>query len=274
MSGFKNSHNECEDDDDEEDTERADGYCHFNNDGSSTTFTISLFGQDLAINQSPDSRTLGHGAVVWDSAVIFTKYLEENPSQCRWQDKSAVELGCGPGLSGIAAMLKGAAVTMTDLSKVTESLTTENAHRIYGQMTSKGSGTFPYPLVRPVVYPLDWTDWESFAALGGAERAPFDLVITTDCVFAVSLVEPLISCIRKLSGTHTTAIILRVFTIRYHVISSILSLKRRPTHYGLLLSRDSRRRGQRMLPCGVWKIFLFQNHPTCQATSSGKINTS
>ena len=101
-------------------------------------------------------------------------------------------------------MLKGAAVTMTDLSKVTESLTAENANRIYGQMTSKGSGTFPYPLVRPVVYPLDWTDWESFAALGGAERAPFDLVITTDCVFAVSLVEPLISCIRKLSGRYST----------------------------------------------------------------------
>ena len=157
MSGFKNINNEEDDNDEDEDTEGASGYCHFNNDGASTNFIISLFGQDIDIHQSPDSRTLGHGAVVWDSAVVFTKYLEENPAQCRWQDKTAVELGCGPGLSGIASMLKGAAVTMTDLSKVTESLTTENAHRIYGQMTSKGSGTFTYPLVRRIlsIYPLN-----------------------------------------------------------------------------------------------------------------------
>ena len=87
MSSFKNNNDDEEEE--EDDTERASGYCHFNNDGSSTSFAISLFGQDLTIHQSPDSRTLGHGAVVWDSAVIFTKYLEENPKECRWQDKTA-----------------------------------------------------------------------------------------------------------------------------------------------------------------------------------------
>ena len=33
------------------------------------------------IMQNPDNRVLGHGAVVWDAAVVFAKYMEHNLSQ-------------------------------------------------------------------------------------------------------------------------------------------------------------------------------------------------
>ena len=96
-----------EDDSDEGD-ESHDGYCHFNEDGSNTSFSISLFGVDLIINQNPASRSLGHGAVVWDAAVIFAKYMETAPKEfnsSKLQGRKVLELGSGCGLAGIAFMM-------------------------------------------------------------------------------------------------------------------------------------------------------------------------
>lgn len=59
--------------------ERVSGYCHFSESGSNT-FNINIFGYELRINQLPSSRNLGHGAVVWDAAVVFAKYMENSPS--------------------------------------------------------------------------------------------------------------------------------------------------------------------------------------------------
>ena len=67
-------------DDDEESTTQARGYCHMNENGSNNTFTINIFGSDITIDQRPDATNLGHGAVVWDAAVVFCKYLEHNSS--------------------------------------------------------------------------------------------------------------------------------------------------------------------------------------------------
>ena len=92
-----------------------------------------MFGFDLCLQQNPSSKLLGHGAVVWDAAVVFVKYIENNPSlftRSALLDKSVLELGCGCGLSGLAMMLKGARVTMTDLQCVVEALTTTNTEVI------------------------------------------------------------------------------------------------------------------------------------------------
>ena len=56
------------------------GYCHMNENGSNNTFTIHVFGTEITIDQKPDATNLGHGAVVWDAAVVFCKYLEHNSS--------------------------------------------------------------------------------------------------------------------------------------------------------------------------------------------------
>jgi len=202
-------------DDDDDDDDGADtntnnkGYCHFNTSGADTAFVINLFGHHVEITQAPASTHLGHGAVVWDSAVVFTQYLNKNPGVvgAELRGKRAIELGSGPGLSGIALMLKGLEVTLTDLEKVTSSLTVDNARRVYAQMTTAGSGAFAHPLLAPHVYPLDWTDWDAFAAIDGAGgasgAAPYDVLVCTDCVFAVPLVEPLVTCLRRLSGPHS-----------------------------------------------------------------------
>ena len=110
---------------------QANGYCHFNDKKSNRLFDIALFGHELSINQMPDDRLLGHGAVVWDASVIFVKYMETNPrdfDSIKLSGKTVLELGSGCGLAGIAFMLKGAEVTCTDLEAVTTALTMKNVN--------------------------------------------------------------------------------------------------------------------------------------------------
>lgn len=105
-------------------------YCHYNDNEGNTTFRINIFGYDLVMVQDPGSRSLGHGAVVWDSSVVFAKYMEVNSSDfepSKMSSKKVLELGSGCGLAGIAFMLRGASVTMTDMVKVTSTLTERNA---------------------------------------------------------------------------------------------------------------------------------------------------
>jgi predicted nicotinamide N-methyase len=108
---------------------KAQGYCHFNNDGKNTSFRINLFDMDLDIEQDPGSRDLGHGAVVWDAAVVLAKYMEKNYKDYDTKTlskRTVLELGSGCGLAGIAFMMKGAEVSCTDLLNVTQRLTEKN----------------------------------------------------------------------------------------------------------------------------------------------------
>lgn len=108
----------------------ASGYCHFNENENNTTFTIDLFGiDDICLIQNPGSRTLGHGAVVWDAAAVFVKYMEKHSKEFdnkKLVNSTVLELGSGCGLSGVAFMMKGAKVTFTDLEKVTTNVTERN----------------------------------------------------------------------------------------------------------------------------------------------------
>jgi predicted nicotinamide N-methyase len=104
-------------------------YCHFNSGKETAGFNISLFGLDLVLYQNPSNRTVGHGAVVWDASVIFSKYIEQNPGEFEPRKvggKTVIELGSGCGLAGIALMMRGLNVTFTDLYTVIDTLTTRN----------------------------------------------------------------------------------------------------------------------------------------------------
>ena len=62
------------------------------------------------ILQNPDSRILGHGAVVWDAAVVFAKYMEHNLSQkefstTKLKSQTVIELGSGCGLIWLVSLL-------------------------------------------------------------------------------------------------------------------------------------------------------------------------
>jgi predicted nicotinamide N-methyase len=108
---------------------KAQGYCHFNDDGNNRSFRINLFETDLDIEQDPGDRALGHGAVVWDAAVVLSKFMEKTYKDYDTKTlakKTVLELGSGCGLGGIAFMMKGAEVTFTDLEPVTKRLTELN----------------------------------------------------------------------------------------------------------------------------------------------------
>jgi len=177
------------------DDDLPQGYCHMNDDGRSTSFEIDLLGKRLSVIQQPDAPSelgLGHGAVVWDAAVVFCKYLEINRkySGSKVDSKRVIELGAGTGIAGCSLMMKGAQVTLTDLRAVVDTITRPNALSIYSQV-----GDLALP--RPVVFPLDWT------ASYPIPDEPYDLVLLTDCVFSPALAVPLVSQIRRVSGPKT-----------------------------------------------------------------------
>ena len=106
-----------ENDKEDESLESA-GYQHFNSGNNDKNFEIDLFGEKITIAQVPGDTSIGHGAVVWEAAVCFAKYIERGADKYltneKLRGKRVLELGCGPGLGGIA-MMKGSYVTFTDL---------------------------------------------------------------------------------------------------------------------------------------------------------------
>ena len=84
-------------------SETAQGYCHFNEGDAGSSFNIELFGETLNIYQTPSDVSLGHGAVVWDAAVVFSKYMEFNSKDYdakKLGGKRVLELGSGTALAG------------------------------------------------------------------------------------------------------------------------------------------------------------------------------
>ena len=69
-----------EEDIDLDESANVSGYCHFNDSEENKSFSVNFSGLDLIFEQSPGSRDIGHGAVVWDAAVVFSKFVETNPS--------------------------------------------------------------------------------------------------------------------------------------------------------------------------------------------------
>ena len=117
-----------------EDDTTQKGFHHMNDSGTDTLFNLDLFGLNIEIQQAPDlpplvAKDVGHGAVVWDAAIIFAKYLEHSPkfSGNSLEGKRIIELGAGTGLSGLTMMLKGGIVTLTDTKAVLEHITIANA---------------------------------------------------------------------------------------------------------------------------------------------------
>ncbi len=193
-------------DDIERDSDEGDddesGYCHFNETGSEEVFSISLFDIELSFHQLPNSRHIGHGAVVWDAAVIFAKYIEHSPRDYSIEKvagKRLIELGSGPGLAGIAMMMRGAKCTLTDLEIVTTSLTEKNANVTFNTCKSR-LYTSSFELTRPEVMPLDWTEEYS------PPSESYDFILLTDCVFSSRLAQPLVTQLLRLSNRSTEII--------------------------------------------------------------------
>jgi predicted nicotinamide N-methyase len=122
---------------------------------------------------------------------------------------SRLTLGSGCGLAGIAYMLRGATVFLTDLPHIVTALTDRNAQAIYLQaLREQGDddmGHSSLEIKKPTCFPVDWTKHASNVhALDISSQ--YDIVLLTDCVFSAQLVNDLVATILKYSGPRSTII--------------------------------------------------------------------
>lgn len=181
----------------EDEEAKEANYTIFNESGDQKEFNIELCGHNLVIDQDP-SQQHSHGFIVWESAVIVTKYLETDPKNFRerdLRDKKVLELGSGTGLAGLSFLLRKACVTFTDTADVIQ-LTTQNAFKTYNKVKRMGS------YHEPIVQVLDWTAPEAEQNIVLQEK-PYDYVLLTDCVFSELLAKPLVATILRACSKST-----------------------------------------------------------------------
>lgn len=81
---------------------------------------------DSLLTPDTDVERLPYWAVIWDSAAALARWMVERGS---WEGVEVLELGCGPGLAGLAAAALGAEVIQTDLFVEAVALAQWNAAR-------------------------------------------------------------------------------------------------------------------------------------------------
>ncbi|KAE9616706.1 putative lysine methyltransferase, S-adenosyl-L-methionine-dependent methyltransferase [Lupinus albus] len=170
---------------------------------SPTTFEMPLevLGHELQFVQDPNSKHLG--TTVWDSSLVFAKFLERNCRKGRFspaklKGKRVIELGAGCGVSGFGMALLGCDVIVTDQKEVVP-LLQRNVDRNISRVMQNNPKSFGSIKVSELL----WGDESHIKAVG----PPFDYIIGTDVVYAEHLLEPLLQTILALSGPRTTIVL-------------------------------------------------------------------
>ncbi|CAM4643727.1 unnamed protein product [Leuciscus chuanchicus] len=135
------------------------------------------------------------GCVVWDAAIVLSKYLETEQfcsiqsGVSTWFSKSIIELGAGTGLVGLVASTLGANVTVTDLEELLPLLKLNIEKN--QQLICTGSITAKV---------LKW---------GGSveDFLPYPhYILMADCIYYEQSVEPLVETLKLLAGPETCII--------------------------------------------------------------------
>ncbi|KAL1361515.1 hypothetical protein HN51_009881 [Arachis hypogaea] len=170
---------------------------------SPTTFEMPLevLGHELQFTQDPNSKHLG--TTVWDSSLVFAKFLERNCRKGRFspaklKGKRVIELGAGCGVSGFGMAMLGCDVIVTDQKEVLP-LLQRNIERNISRVMQKNPESFGSIKVAE----LQWGDESHIKAVD----PPFDYIIGTDVVYVEHLLEPLLQTILALSGPRTTILL-------------------------------------------------------------------
>ncbi|KAK7489222.1 hypothetical protein BaRGS_00019600 [Batillaria attramentaria] len=128
------------------------------------------------------------GCVVWDAALVLSRYLETADfSDGRdLESKTVIELGSGTGAVGLVAASFGANVIVTDLPEfvpLMEFNIRANAEKLRGKMEAR---------------PLTWghTPSEDFPA------SP-DYILIADCIYYEESLEPLVKTAQSLCRKQT-----------------------------------------------------------------------
>ncbi|RYR70454.1 uncharacterized protein LOC130967695 isoform X1 [Arachis stenosperma] len=185
---------------------------------SPTTFEMPLevLGHELQFTQDPNSKHLG--TTVWDSSLVFAKFLERNCRKGRFspaklKGKRVIELGAGCGVSGFGMAMLGCDVIVTDQKEVLP-LLQRNIERNISRVMQKNPDLNGDNSLQANIFFL-----ESFGSIKVAELQwgdeshikavdpPFDYIIGTDVVYVEHLLEPLLQTILALSGPRTTILL-------------------------------------------------------------------
>ncbi|XP_065357123.1 histidine protein methyltransferase 1 homolog [Calliphora vicina] len=136
------------------------------------------------------------GAKIWECTDDLLKYLSENYAVDKWSKSKVLDLGCGSGLLGIFAFLKGAKVTFQDYNKdVLEKITipnvllntatlkeTEDEEEFYDIDRIEGNVHF---------YSGDWSKWTQMTK----EQELFDIILTSETIYNPENQQKLLNCL-------------------------------------------------------------------------------
>ncbi|CAH0391417.1 unnamed protein product [Bemisia tabaci] len=149
------------------------------------------------INKSLDlyQCTIGDvGCVVWDAALVLSKYLEVSCAKSPWlQGRKILELGAGVGCVGIVAACLGGDVIVTDLPEILP-LLEKNISANFQQIEGTGG--------KISAQTLRWGDAENIKLLPKP-----DIILMADVIYYEESVEALVSTLLLLSDKNTTLIL-------------------------------------------------------------------
>jgi predicted nicotinamide N-methyase len=137
----------------------------FDLEGRSLIVTAAADLEDLLLTDREIEKP-PYWAVLWPSGAALAAHLRSQRNLVR---KVTLELGCGAGLVGIVARLKGARVLQTDLFPEAVALARWNARR-------NGAGGIRY-------LAMDWRHWSL--------RGEFELILAADVLYDRALHAPL-----------------------------------------------------------------------------------
>lgn len=173
-----------------------------------------LAGTRVRIDQGwkPDGRggtSIGFGASVYDAAIMLSLYLENHKDDVF--GKRVVELGCGPGLVGIAAAHCGAqCVVITDGDAASVALAQKNIEL----------NGLPSAACECYAQQYLWGEQEHPVVV---HNAPFDVILGADivaCPYAGAF-ESLLQAFRELADSST--LLLLAYKLRHGSESSFFA---------------------------------------------------
>ncbi|XP_019616970.1 PREDICTED: protein N-lysine methyltransferase METTL21A-like [Branchiostoma belcheri] len=143
------------------------------------------------------------GEAVWPSAKILSRYLLDNPDLVR--DVSVLELGCGPGLTGLVA-----AKLSRQPSRV---LLTDNCQLVLEELVPRSiQHNFPHTEDRPECVYLHWgADLPRFQQKYGS----FDVILGADVIYWTEYVEPLLQTVSQLLSLKPSSSFITIYEERY-----------------------------------------------------------
>lgn len=135
------------------------------------------------------------GSHVWDSAVVFTRHLKYCLDLCQFSKReTAVELGAGCGLAGIAVGQYFDSVALTDKA-CNMPFMRNNISINHCEDTVRA-------------YTLDWSSDLDISAFTEAHGKDIDLIVAADVLYDIPAANLLFSLLRLLSTPQRTCILL------------------------------------------------------------------